>query len=343
MKQNLRTLFLFSFLLLAVQFSFAQEKEISGIVTSQLDGSPIPGVNVLVKGTANGTLTDSGGNYSLTVNVGDVLSFSYLGMKTLEITVQDSNVINVQLEEDSQQLDAVIVTALGIKKSRKSLTYAAQDVDAEELSRIKQTNPVNSLSGKVSGLSITRSASGAGGSVKVVLRGNSSLGNNQPLYVIDGIPLLNPSGGQPSDTFGDINGGNRDGGDALSLLNPDDIESLTVLKGASASALYGSAGLNGVILITTKRGRSGGFKVDFSTNLTVDTAAYFMDFNGETEANIDDFYDSGLTNINSLTISGGNETAQTYFSYGNTNVTGILPTNTLTQHTFNERETAQSD
>ena len=121
MKQNLRTLFLFSFLLLAVQFSFAQEKEISGIVTSQLDGSPIPGVNVLVKGTANGTLTDSGGNYSLTVNVGDVLSFSYLGMKTLEITVQDSNVINVQLEEDSQQLDAVIVTALGIKKSRKSL------------------------------------------------------------------------------------------------------------------------------------------------------------------------------------------------------------------------------
>lgn len=341
MKQNLRTLFLFSFLLLAVQFSFAQEKEISGIVTSQLDGSPIPGVNVLVKGTANGTLTDSGGNYSLTVNVGDVLSFSYLGMKTLEITVQDSNVINVQLEEDSQQLDAVIVTALGIKKSRKSLTYAAQDVDAEELSRIKQTNPVNSLSGKVSGLSITRSASGTGGSVKVVLRGNSSLGNNQPLYVIDGIPLLNPSGGQPSDTFGDINGGNRDGGDALSLLNPDDIESLTVLKGASASALYGSAGLNGVILITTKRGRSGGFKVDFSTNLTVDTAAYFMDFNGETEANIDDFYDSGLTNINSLTISGGNETAQTYFSYSNTNVTGILPTNTLTQHTFNVRETAQ--
>ena len=181
-------------------------------------------------------------------------------MKTTQVTVQDATVINIELEEDLESLDEVIVTALGIKKTRKSITYAAQDVNAEELNKSKQTNPINSLSGKVSGVSITRSASGSGGSVKVVLRGNASLGNNQPLYVIDGVPLSNPTSGQPSDTFGDINGGNRDGGDALALLNPDDIESLTVLKGASASALYGSAGLNGVILITTKRGRSGGFK-----------------------------------------------------------------------------------
>lgn len=341
MKQNLRALFLFSFLLLTVQLSFAQEKEIKGTVTAKADGEPTPGVNVLVKGTTNGTQTDFDGNYSINASKGDVLTFSFLGMTSVDVVVGDSNTINVQLEEDAEQLDAVIVTALGVKKSRKSLTYAAQDINADELNKAKQTNPVNSLSGKVSGVAITRSASGSGGSVKVVLRGNSSLGNNQPLYVVDGIPLLNPTGGQPSDTFGDINGGNRDGGDALSLINPDDIESLTVLKGASASALYGSAGLNGVILITTKKGRAGNFKVDFSSNLTVDSAAYFMDFNGETERNVDDFFDNGITNINSINVSGGTDKAQTYFSYSNTNSSGILPTNTLTQHTLNIRETAQ--
>lgn len=341
MKQNLRTLFLFSFLLLTVQFSFSQEKEITGTVTSKADGIPIPGVNVLVKGTTNGTQTDFEGNYLISASVGDILSFSYLGMTTVEIPVQDSNTINVQLEENAEQLSSVIVTALGVKKSRKSLTYAAQDINAEELTKIKQTNPVSSLSGKVAGVSITRSASGAGGSVKVTLRGNSSIGNNQPLYVVDGIPLSNPSSGQPGDTFGDINGGNRDGGDALSLINPDDIESLTVLKGASASALYGSAGLNGVILITTKKGKYGNFKVDFSSNLTVDSAAYMMDFNDEAQNNVDDFLGAGFTNINSLTVSGGTEKAQTYFSYSNTTSSGILPTNKLKQHTFNVRETAQ--
>ena len=341
MKQNLRILFLFSFLLFAAQTTFAQEKDITGTVTSKTDGIPLPGVNVIVQGTTNGAQTDFDGNYSITASVGDVLNFSYVGMTTIQITVGDSSVINAQLEEDAEQLNEVVVTALGIKKSRKSLTYAAQDINADELNRVKQTNPVNSLSGKVAGVAISRSASGAGGSVKVTLRGNSSIGNNQPLYVVDGIPLSNPSSNQPTLTFGDIDGGNRDGGDALALINPDDIESLTVLKGASASALYGSAGLNGVILITTKKGRSGGFKVDFSSNLTVDSAAYAMDFNDETQSNIDDFLTSGITNINSLSVSGGTENAQTYFSYSNTFADGVLPTNNLKQHTFNVRETAQ--
>lgn len=341
MKQSLRLFFLFSFLLCIPQVTFAQEKEITGKVTLKIDGTPIVGVNVLIEGTTNGAQTDFDGNYVITASVGDILSFSYVGMKTTQVTVQDATVINIELEEDLESLDEVIVTALGIKKTRKSITYAAQDVNAEELNKSKQTNPINSLSGKVSGVSITRSASGSGGSVKVVLRGNASLGNNQPLYVIDGVPLSNPTSGQPSDTFGDINGGNRDGGDALALLNPDDIESLTVLKGASASALYGSAGLNGVILITTKRGRSGGFKVNYSSNLTVDSAAYLLDLNGETEDNVDDFFNTGVTNINSLNISGGTETAQTYFSYSNTFASGILETNNLKQHTFNIRETAQ--
>ena len=341
MKQNLRTLFLFSFFLITAQIVFAQEKEISGTVTSSADGTPLPGVNVLVEGTTNGSLTDFDGIYKLKASVGDVLTFSYLGMTTIHVTVGNSNVIDVKLTEDTEQLSEVVVTALGIKKTRKSLTYAAQDINADELNKAKQTNPINSLSGKVSGVSITRSASGVGGSVKVTLRGNSSIGNNQPLYVVDGVPLSNPSSSQPGDTFGDINGGNRDGGDALALINPDDIESLTVLKGASASALYGSAGLNGVILITTKKGRAGSFKVDFSSNLTVDSAAYMMDFNKEAQSNIDDFLDTGVTNINSLAVSGGTENAQTYFSYSNTFADGILPTNKLKQHTFNVRETAK--
>jgi TonB-dependent SusC/RagA subfamily outer membrane receptor len=319
----------------------AQEKNISGIVTASQDDAKLPGVSIVVQGTTRGTETDFNGKYSIKVAAGEVLSFSFLGMKTKTVTVSSSNTINVSLEEDTGQLDEIVITALGIKKSRKSLTYAAQDINADELNRVKQTNPVNSLSGKVAGVAITRSASGAGGSVKVVLRGNSSIGNNQPLYVVDGIPLSNPTSGQPGDTFGDINGGNKDGGDALSLINPDDIESLTVLKGASASALYGSAGLNGVILITTKKGKNDAFKVNFSTNLSVESAAYMMDFNPTTQSNVDSFLGTGVTNINSLAVSGGTENAQTYFSYSNTIATGILPTNKLKQHTFNVRETAK--
>ena len=341
MKQNLIRLIFCSIFLLIGHLTYAQEKEIRGTVISKIDGFPIPGVSVIVKGTATGTQTDMDGNYRLSAAAGDILSFSYLGMTTVEITVGDSDVIDVQLDEDATALGEIVVTALGIKKTRESLTYAAQDINSKELTTVKQTNPITSLSGKVAGMAVTRSSSGTGGSAKVVLRGNASLGNNQPLYVIDGIPLQNIGGSQPSDTFGDVNGGNRDGGDALSLINPDDIESVTVLKGASASSLYGSGGLNGVIVITTKRGRSGGFRVNFNSNITVDNAAYYMDFNKSTEDNIDDFFNTGYTNINSITVSGGTENAQTYFSFANSNASGIIPTNKLRQNTFNIRETAQ--
>ena len=320
----------------------AQEKSISGTVTSKNDGAAIPGVSVVVQNTTRGTETDFDGKYAIKASVGDVLTFSFVGMKSSSVTITaNSSTINVALEDGDNLLDEVVVTALGIKKTRKSLTYSAQDIKADELNRVKQTNPINSLSGKVAGVSIKKSASGAGGSVKVTLRGNSSIGNNQPLYVVDGIPLSNPSSGQPGDTFGDINGGNRDGGDALSLINPDDIESLTVLKGASASALYGSAGLNGVILITTKKGKSGSFKVDVSSNVTVDSPAYMMEFSDAAQKNVDAFLQSGATYINSFSISGGTEKAQTYFSYSNTTADGIIPSNTMRQHTFNIKETAQ--
>ena len=337
MKHKLRLTLFVSFLFFTALL-FAQ-KQISGTVTSA--GTPIPGANVVVQGTSNGVETDFDGKYYINASQGDILTFSFVGMITQNITVGSSNTIDVVFEEDAQTLDEVIVTALGIKKTRKSLTYAAQDVKSEELSRVKQTNPINSLSGKVSGIAVTKSASGVGGSVKVTIRGNSSLADNQPLYVVDGIPLSNPTASQPTSVFGSFQGGNRDGGDALSLLNPDDIESLSVLKGASASALYGSAGLNGVILITTKKGKTGGFKVNYSSNITVDEAAYMMNFNDKTQANIDDFFNTGHTLINAISISGGNENAQTYFSYANTYSSGIMPTNELNQHTISLRETSK--
>ncbi len=327
---------------LIIQQVKAQEKVITGTVTSTGENAmPLPGVNVTVKGTTRGVQTDFDGRYTIEASLGEILEFSYLGLTSISVTVGASSTIDVSMEENLEQLDDVVVTALGIQKSRKSLTYAAQDINADELSRVKQTNPVNSLSGKVSGVVINRSSSGAGGSVKVTLRGNSSLGNNQPLYVVDGIPLSNPTGGQPDNTFGDLNGGNKDGGDVLALINPDDIESLTVLKGASASALYGSAGLNGVILITTKKGKAGGFKVDFSSNILVENAAYYLDLNDGAEDSVDDFFNTGLTSITSLSASGGSENAQTYFSYSNTFASGVLPTNALKQHTINIRETAK--
>ncbi|HAO15707.1 MAG TPA: hypothetical protein DDY16_05950 [Tenacibaculum sp.] len=338
--KNSKVLLLLCFSFFLSELVIGQEKVISGIVTSKNDGMPLPGAGVHIKGTSNGVETDFDGKYEIKASIGDTLIFTYVGMITKSMVISSEESLNVSLE-DSNILDEVVVTALGIKKTRKSLTYAAQDIDAKELSKIKQTNPVNSLSGKVSGVNITRSSSGAGGSVKVVLRGNSSIGNNQPLYVVDGIPLNNPSSGQPDSTFGSTSGGNTDGGDVLSLINPDDIESITVLKGASASALYGNAGLNGVIVINTKKGKSGAFKVDFSSNLVVENAAYFMNFNEKTQRTIDNFFRAGTTNINSLSISGGTDKAQTYFSYSNSFVDGVLPTNSLRQHSFSVRETAK--
>ncbi len=372
MKQNLRTLFLFSFLLLTAQLTFAQEKEIKGTVTSKADGIPLPGVNVLVSGTTNGAQTNFDGEYTLTANVGDVLNFSFLGMTSLQITVGQSNVIDVQMTEDAEQLNEVVVTALGIKKERKTLTYSAQDVKGDDLTRVKQTNPINSLSGKSAGLTITRSSSGVGGATKVVLRGNSSTSNNDPLYVIDGIPMLNNGNGQNGETPGtNVFGsqtGNRDGGDITSLINPDDVESITVLKGASAAALYGSQGANGVILITTKSGKEGVVKVNFASTLTVDNVISLPELQTEyqslsvggaitengrvtdpkswgTKTNglsntVNAFFNTGTTAIQSLSLSAGNKVAQTYFSFANTSATGVMPENRLNRNVLNLRETA---
>mgnify|MGYP002630128815 CR=1 FL=1 len=369
--KKLIPLLIMIFSLAITQEVAAQAKTISGAVTAVSDESPLPGVNVVIKGTTKGTQTDFDGNYTIEALNGDVLEFSFLGMKTKSVTITDANTLNVALEDDAQSLDEVIITALGIKKEKKALTYSAQEVKGDELTTVKQSNLINSLSGKSAGVTITKSSSGAGGSSKVVLRGNSSTTNNDPLYVVDGIPMLNSGNGQTGDSGRGIFGsdaGNIDGGDALSLINPDDIESLTVLKGASASALYGSQGANGVILITTKSGKDGKIAVNFNSSFTIDNVTSLPELQTEYQSNsvgqpiaengnvtdpkswgaktsglsntVDDFFETGITSIQSLSLMAGNEKAQTYMSYANTIVNGVMPENKLSRNNFNLKETA---
>jgi TonB-linked SusC/RagA family outer membrane protein len=219
---------------------------------------------VVEKGTTNGTSTDFDGNYSINVPDGTTLEFSSLGFATQDVPVSGRTTIDVSLAEDSEQLGEVVVTALGIKKEEKALGYALTEVQGEEISKIKQTNAINALQGKIAGVNITQNATGAGGSSRVIIRGSSSLtGNNQPLYVVDGIPISNVNNGSAS-----LWGGS-DGGDGVSSLNPDEIQSISVLKGGAASALYGSRAANGVILVTTKSGQQRkGLGVEVSSQVT---------------------------------------------------------------------------
>ena len=208
----------------------AQSRTLTGTVTDATDGSPLPGVNILVQGTADGAQTDFDGNYSIEASSGDVLIFSFLGMMSQSITVGTSNTINVSLEADAEQLGEVVVTALGIKRDVKALTYAQQTVRSDELTKTRDPNFMNSIAGKAAGVEIKKSTSGAGGSTKIGLRGNKSLsGDSSPLFVIDGIPMANNKGGQPG-MWGGV-----DSGDGLSAINPDDIESMSILKGANAA------------------------------------------------------------------------------------------------------------
>ena len=348
------------------------QTKISGKVTSKMDGEPLPGVNVVIKGTNKGVETDFDGKYKIEAKSGDILEFSFIGMETFRVTVGNNNIINVVLQEGNI-LDEVVVTALGIKKEKKALTYSAQEVSGDELTKVKQTNPLNSLSGKSAGITINRSSSGLGGTAKVVLRGNASTSNNDPLYVIDGVPMLNQgngsNGAEPgTDIFGSQTG-NRDGGDAMSLINPDDIESITVLKGSSASALYGSQGANGVILITTKKGKEGKLSVNVNSSITMDEVMSLPKLQSEYQsASVNDpiaengrvsdpkswgskasglsndaegFFKTGYTSINAVSLTAGNAKAQTYFSFANTLGSGVIQQNRLVRNSVTLRETAK--
>lgn len=263
--------------LLIMVFSFAitqqvqaQVKTISGTVKAESDGTPLPGVNVVVQGTTKGSQTDYDGKYVIEASAGDVLVFSFIGMKTKFITIANSTTINVVLAEDAESLDEVIVTALGIKRQKKELGYAVQDVKGDQLSKTITTNVATALAGKVSGVDVSMPATGAGGSTRVIIRGISSIGSsNQPLYVVDGIPIDNTGlSNEDSATSKWFDG--KDNGDGISSINPDDIESLSVLKGAAAAALYGSRALNGVILITTKKGTKGKLSIELNSGISID-------------------------------------------------------------------------
>jgi TonB-linked SusC/RagA family outer membrane protein len=249
---KIKTLLVIFFFLISIQI-FSQnenQKVVTGKVTSKTETEGLPGVNVIIKGTVTGMTTDVNGMYSISVPAADaVLQFSFIGFQSREIPVTGQSVINVVLEEDVQSIDEVVVTALSIERNKNSLGYSITQVGSEELTSVKESNPINSLAGKVAGLQISNTPSGVDGSTRVVLRGISSLsGSNRPLIVIDGVPV-------EGDSYGGAGiWGGKDMGDALSDINPEDIENMSVLKGAGAAAAYGSRGANGVILITTKSG-----------------------------------------------------------------------------------------
>jgi TonB-linked SusC/RagA family outer membrane protein len=321
---------------------------ITGIITDAT-GNPLAGVNIVVRGTNRGTATDEDGRFSINAERGQVLVISSVGFVPTEITVGNQSVLQVQMVAENKSLNEVVVTALGIRKAVKSLTYSVDNVKGDELNRAKETNVINSLQGKVAGITITKNAVGPGGDSKVLLRGNRSINNsNEPLYVIDGVPLS----------------GN------VSMLNSDDIESMTVLKGASAAALYGSQGQNGAIIITTKRGKAGQTIVNYIGNYTIDKAAVLPElqfeygqgdageYNAASEHSwgpkitgqevelwnghkvkmagqpdrLKDYFRSAGTLNNTVSLQGGSDKAQTYFSYSNTLAQGIMRNNDMNRH-----------
>lgn len=342
----------------------AQTRQVRGEVKDS-SGAPLIGATVRLQGTATGSIANHEGRFVLSVPPGAAtLEISSAGFATKRVNIGAADTeVSVILEPDVQQLEGVVVTALGITRKTRSLTYSMQSVSGAELSTVKNTNVMNSLNGKVAGVQVNRTSGGAGGSVRIVLRGDKSTRNSQPLYVIDGLPVINQIGGPDAGLYNNA----PDAGDIMSTLNPDDIESINLLKGASASALYGSQGSNGVVLITTKKGRNGISKIDFSSSMTVDRVNILPELqykysqttpatavspgsddswgaSGATQPDKDyvkDFFQTGLTFINSLSLQTGNERSSNYLSYSNTDNKGVLPTSTYKQHTLNFRQSSK--
>jgi TonB-linked SusC/RagA family outer membrane protein len=359
MKQKL---VLLGLILLCYISGIAQSRPVTGIVTGA-DNKAIISATINVKGTKLATTTDGQGKFQLNVPAGsNTLVVSSVGYILKEVTVDaGTSNLDIVLVADNKQLGEVVVTALGIQRSAKSLTYSTQKVSNADLTTVKDANFINSLSGKVAGVTITKSSSGIGGSTRVIIRGNKSTRENQPLYVVDGIPLSNFSPGQPGDVYGQTLGYvGLDGGDGISNMNPDDIENISVLKGASAAALYGSAAANGVIMITTKKGKAGSVKIDFSTELTFDNrlmkAPLQFKYGQTTPAtatttgsadswgavvnapnHVDPFFQTGVTSFNSLSLTGGTDKSQSYFSYSYLDNKGIISTSALNKHNFTFR------
>jgi len=283
MKQNAKWIFLFMLALIS-HVSLAQNQEVTGTVVDD-SGLPLPGVNVIEDGTSNGAQTDFDGNFTINVGQDAVLMFSYLGMKEQKVTVGNQTSLEVTMMPATGQLDEVVVTALGIKRDKKSLGYATQELGGDEASDVATQNFTNALSGKVAGLKV-KSSGTMGGSTNVVIRGNASLtGSNQALFVVDGTPIIN----QNSNSSGQRSGrGGYDYGNAAADINPDDIESINVLRGAAATALYGERAANGVIIIQTKRGQK-----NKGIGVSVRSSVMFSNADEETLPNYQQKYGAG--------------------------------------------------
>ncbi len=361
--------------------SVASQKLIKGIVTEE-NGNTLPGVSIVIKGTSVGTTTDIDGKYQISVpNENSVLVFSFIGMLKQEIPVGTQSAINVTMLTDAKQMNEVVVTALGIKRDKKALGYAVTEIKGSQVAEAKENNLVNALTGKLAGVQVMKPSGGPGSSSRVVIRGVSSLnGNNQPLYVIDGIPLINDVDGNAENR----DHGGVDLGDGMSSINSDDIESVNVLKGSSATALYGSRASNGVILITTKQGgKVKGYGISINSSVSFETPLVypdyqeqyahgsngklpveeeerkswhsmwgpkiegqeFVDFAGNSRTlqvydNYDKFLRTGVNINNSVSFTGGNEKSSFRFSASDLQSKGILPNTDFKRKNFSIRSSS---
>ena len=333
--------------------SYAQEgggSTLEGLIKD--DSGPLLGATVIVKNTTRGTTTDMDGKFRLEgLQPGDVLQVTYVGYDPYEVTYTGQTTLDILMTTTANQLNAVVVTAMGIERQSKTLSYAAETVGGDDVADIKSVNMINALQGKAAGLQITPNSTGAGGSSNILFRGNKSInGSNQPLVVVDGVPLMmNITSEQVDSNWG----AQRDGGDAMSTINPDDIASISLLKGASAAALYGAVAANGAIMITTKSAMAGRLAVNVSSNTTIDTPLSLPEFQNTYGANgqyswgdklaskapdyAEKFFRTGWTTNNSISINGGAEDLRAYFSYGNVTSGGITPENDYSQHTLNAK------
>lgn len=366
-------------LMLFASVVYGQNLTVTGTVISSEDGMAIPGVTIVQKGTTNGTTTDLDGSYSLVVTSEDaILVYSFLSMVSQEIEINGRSNIDVTMDPDVFAVDEVIVTALGISKEKKAVGYAVTEIGGDDISMIRDHNPANSLAGKVAGVVVTQGTGGPGSGSRVLIRGNNSItGNNQPLIVVDGIPI-DASG---SNSGGSVYSSSVTGG-GITDVNPDDIESISVLKGPNAAALYGSRAGNGVLLITTKKGSKGkGLGVSVNSNITFDTPMILPDYQNsygqgtqgnvpgnitdlksasgswgpsldgssqlyytdETRAyvaqpdNVSDFFQTAGKYVNSIAFDGGGDNYSARFSYTNNSTQSMLPNSDLSSHNLNLR------
>lgn len=340
-----------------------EPRTVSGTVIDH-NGQPIPGASVFVQGTTTGTTTDIDGRFTLLVPsnlLGGSLEFNSLGYEIVRMVIGSNKNFTVTLNEEAVSLEGTVVTALGIRRDQKALSYNVQEVNAELLTSVKDANFINSLAGKVAGVAINTSSSGVGGASKVVLRGNKSISqSSNALYVIDGIPMYNFGGG------GGTEFDSKGASESIADLNPEDIQSISVLTGAAAAALYGSQAANGAVMITTKKGESGKLKVSFSSNteflnpfvLPKFQNRYGTGLNGRDSGSgvyswgayipegarynysPKDYFETGHTYTNAFSISGGTDKNQTYFSAAAVNSDGIIPNNIYDRYNFTFRNTS---